>query len=253
MPKSTFVELPDGTQIPILHEDRSVLAIDKPAGWMLGPEDEEHVRKNLHLALAAGIQAREWWATCRGLRFIRFIHRLDAPTTGVLLLAKSRGAIGPYSRLFATRSVEKTYLAVTDAVPPQKEWTCQLPLGPVPGYPGKHQVDRKAGKEAETRFRLVRVHEGRALVEARPLTGRTHQIRLHLAATGCPVAGDRLYGTAHPAGLGLRAVALSYRDPFTNRPIRIQADRRGFEAAFGFPPPTPPGATTPAPTPAPAK
>lgn len=236
MAKTDYVELTDGTQVPILFEDRSVLAIDKPAGWMLGPEDEEHVRRNLHIALMVGIDEGAWWARCRGLKFIRFVHRLDAPTTGVLLMAKSRGAIAPFGRLFASRAVRKTYLAVVDGIPAQKEWKCDLPLGPEPGQPGRHRVDRKEGKPAETRFRVLATQEGRALVEASPLTGRTHQIRLHLLASGCPVTGDLLYGRAHPSGLALRAVELSYADPFTRKPVWIRAPREAFMEAFGFEP-----------------
>ena len=67
MAKTDYVELPDGSQVKILHEDRSVLAIDKPPGWMLGPEDEEHVRRNLHIALTLGIEAGSWWAKCDGV------------------------------------------------------------------------------------------------------------------------------------------------------------------------------------------
>jgi len=257
MAKTDYVELPDGSQVKILHEDRSVLAIDKPPGWMLGPEDEEHVRRNLHIALTLGIEAGLWWARCRGLKFVRFIHRLDAPTTGVLLLAKSRGALAPFGKLFSGRLVEKTYLAVTDGIPKEKEWTCTLPLGADPAVPGKHRVDHEDGKESETRFRVLETRNGRALVEAYPRTGRTHQIRLHLLAAGCPVAGDILYGKPHPAGLGLRAVELAYPDPFTHRPIRIRAERPEFEKAFGFgpvpvsqtpaTPPTIDGAAVPAP------
>lgn len=233
MAKTTFMELPDGTEVPILFEDRSVLAIDKPAGWMLGPEDEEHARRNLHLGLLAGIEEGAWWARCRGLKFIRFIHRLDAPTTGVLLMAKSRGAIAPFGRLFATREVSKRYLAVTEGVPREVEWTCQLPLGPDPRQPGRHRVDNRDGKEAETGFRVLAQAGGRALVEALPRTGRTHQIRLHLAAAGCPVVGDVLYGRPDPVGLGLRAVELSYHDPFTGRPVRVRAPFGAFRRAFG--------------------
>jgi 23S rRNA pseudouridine1911/1915/1917 synthase len=236
MAKTDYVELPDGSQVSILHEDRAVMAIDKPPGWMLGPEDEEHVRRNLHIALTLGIEAGSWWAKCRSLKFVRFIHRLDAPTTGVLLLAKSRGALAPYGKLFATRLVQKTYLAVTDGIPKQREWTCTLPLGPDPAMPGRHRVEPENGKESETRFKVLRELNGRALIEAYPLTGRTHQIRLHLLAAGCPVTGDILYGKPHPAGLGLRAVELCYPDPFDRRPIRIRADRVGFETAFGFGP-----------------
>ncbi len=233
MAKTSFVELPDGTCVPILYEDRAVLAIDKPAGWMLGPEDEEHVRRNLHVGLMEGIESGAWWARCRGLKFIRFIHRLDAPTTGVLLMAKSRGAIAPFGRLFATREVQKRYLAVTEGVPREAEWTCRLPLGPEPRQPGRHRVDLRGGKEAETGFRVVGTAGGRALVEAFPRTGRTHQIRLHLVAAGCPVVGDVLYGRPDPVGLGLRAVELSYRDPFTGRPVHVRAPFGAFRKAFG--------------------
>ncbi len=234
MAKTDFVELPGGIPVSILYEDRSVLAIDKPAGWMLGPEDEEHARRNLHLGLTAGIDAGEWWARCRNLKYIRFIHRLDAPTTGILLMAKSPGVIPPFTRLFASRNIGKVYLAITDGIPQQTEWRCDLPLGPIPGYPGQHQVDPVEGKEASTLFKVLGTRGTHALVEARPLSGRTHQIRLHLLAAGCPVTGDILYGRHHPAGLGLRAVEMTYQDPFTRKPVRIRASREGFSEAFGF-------------------
>lgn len=261
MAKTDFVELPGGIPVSILYEDRSVLAIDKPAGWMLGPEDEEHARRNLHLGLTAGIDAGEWWARCRNLKYIRFIHRLDAPTTGILLMAKSPGVIPPFTRLFASRSIGKVYLAITDGIPPQAEWRCDLPLGPEPGYPGRHQVDPVEGKEASTLFKVLGTRGTHALVEARPLSGRTHQIRLHLLAAGCPVTGDILYGRHHPAGLGLRAVEMTYQDPFTRKSVRIRAPREGFSEAFGFGKNQvliPPGATPvnppkPGPQPSPAR
>src|SRR5262249_45269320 len=90
---------------------------------------------------------------------------------------------------------------------------------------------------SETLFQVLARSPGRTLVEARPRTGRTHQIRLHLVASGCPVVGDELYGRADARGLALRAVALSYVDPFTNRPIRIRAPIEEFCQGFGFAPP----------------
>lgn len=257
MAKTDHVELPDGTRVPILYEDRGVLALDKPAGWMLGPEDEERVRRNLHLALMAGIQEGAWWARCRNLGFIRFVHRLDAPTTGVLLMVKSRGAIRQFTELFASRGVEKVYLAATQGVPRDEQWRCQLPLGPDPTEHGRHRVDPRDGKEADTAFRRLEVRGDRALVEARPHTGRTHQIRLHLRAAGCPVVGDVMYGEPDPAGLALRAVGISYRDPFTGKPVRIRAPDAEFRKRFGFGPdaaaPTPAAGQGPAATPPPAR
>lgn len=245
MAKPRTIPLPDDTEMAILYEDRSVLAIDKPAGWMLGPDDEEHCRRNLQLFLELALHHGEWWAKSRNLKFLRFIHRLDAPTSGVMLLSRSAGALAQFSQLFAGRQVEKRYLAVTEGLPKATEWECHDALGPEPGRVGRHRVDLRQGKPAETAFRVLAVRGQRALVEARPHTGRTHQIRLHLKAAGCPVVGDDLYGRRDPAGLALRAVEIAYRDPFTRKPVRIRAPEQGFLERFGFAQPAPATTTTP--------
>jgi len=100
MAKPKAIELADGTSIPILYEDRSVLAIDKPAGWLLAPDFWDKTGRNLQLALQSSIQAGDFWARSRNLKFLRFVHRLDEDTTGVLLLVKSVGAVPAYSALF---------------------------------------------------------------------------------------------------------------------------------------------------------
>lgn len=229
-------ELPDGTPVAILYEDRGVLAIDKPAGWMLGPDDAEHNERSLHRALVDAIEAGEWWTRSRNLKFLRFVHRLDAPTTGILLLSKSQGGMTAFSRVFAERVVKKCYLAVTDSIPRQTRWTCTEPLGPDPESHGKHMVDRRNGKEAETSFEVLGTREGRALVLARPITGRTHQIRLHMAYAGCPVSGDILYGRRDFYGLALRAIRMEYPDPFLKRKTVIVAPVDDFCRRYGFPP-----------------
>ena len=142
-----------------------------------------------------------------------------------------------------TRRMEKTYLAVVEGVPKQPEWTCRLSLAPVPGEPGRMRTDT-AGKEAETKFRAMQMLPGakpRTLVEARPYTGRTHQIRVHLAESGLPIAGDPLYGRApakiapeDPYPMGLRAIELVFQHPFTRRPVRIAAPAEAFLRRFGF-------------------
>lgn len=234
MAKTDHVELPDGTRIPILYEDRGVLALDKPPGWVLGPDDDERLRRNLHVALTEGIARGAFWARSRNLRFLRFVHRLDGPTSGVLLCVKAQGGIRPYSELFADRAVEKSYLAVTDGLPREARWICRLSLGPDPALWGRHRVDEASGKPAETEFRVLDSLGSRALVEARPYTGRTHQIRLHLAAAGCPVWGDDMYGRHDQLGLGLRSILLAYRDPFTGRNVRVRAPTKAWCAQFGF-------------------
>jgi 23S rRNA-/tRNA-specific pseudouridylate synthase len=97
------------------------------------------------------------------------------------------------------------------------------------------RVDARFGKEAETRFRVLQTQAGRSLLEARPRTGRTHQIRVHLAESGCPVVGDEFYGRADDAlGLGLRAVRLAFEDPFTRRRVEIRAAIEAFCREYGF-------------------
>src|SRR5499425_866536 len=107
MPKSSEIELGDGTRIAILHEDRAVLAIDKPRGWMLVPFSWQKTSRNLQAALTSSIAAGDFWARSRSLKFLRFVHRLDAETTGILLWAKSPGAVKTFGDLFESRRMEK--------------------------------------------------------------------------------------------------------------------------------------------------
>ena len=236
MSKTSDIELTDGTRLPILYEDRAVLAIDKPRDWMLVPHSWQKTNRNLQAALASSIAAGDHWARARGIKFLRHIHRLDADTTGVLLFAKSRGALDTIGDLFEARQMRKVYLAVVHGLPKEPEWTCRLKLGPDPKRFGRQQVDDRDGKEAETRFQLLASRAGLSLLEAHPLTGRTHQIRLHLHAASLPIVGDELYGPPDKHLLGLRAVTLGYTDPFTRRRVLIQAPTQPFVTSFGFPP-----------------
>ncbi len=240
MALSKHISFPDGLDIPILHEDRAVMAIDKPAGWLLAPESWNHTSRNLHLALRASILAGDYWARARQLKFLRFIHRLDADASGVLLCARNPGVMQAYSRLFAARSMEKTYLAVVEGRPNESEWTCHLRLAPHPQKAGRMIVDARHGKEATTDFRVVQAAKNQTLIEARPLTGRTHQIRVHLAALGYPIINDPLYharAASTPPGpyrMALRAIHLVYTDPFRKSRVSIAASLLEFVRQFGF-------------------
>jgi RluA family pseudouridine synthase len=246
MARTPFVDLGygrDRTRIPIVYEDTAVLAIDKPAGWLLVPFSWQRTQRNLQAAISSSIAGGEFWAQSRGLKFLRFVHRLDGETTGVLLFAKSLGAVDTYSDLFESRQMRKTYLAVVRGIPRKSTWSCNAKLSPDPEQNGRMQVDPRAGKEAETEFRVVRSMGDRTLVEANPLTGRTHQIRIHLRESGYPVVGDPLYGPVVAdslAGLrrrfplGLRAMRLTYTDPYRRRLVDIQAPADRFLRAFGF-------------------
>lgn len=241
MPKTSFIEFPDCEPIPIVYEDRSVIAIDKPRGWMLVPHSWQKTDRNLQAAITSSIAARDFWARSRGLKFLRNVHRLDAETSGILLFAKSVGAVDTFSRLFESRQMEKTYLAIVAGAPKQNEWTCHLKLGPDPRNIGKMKVDARYGKESETHFKVLETRGRFSLIEAKPVTGRTHQIRIHLLESGLPIIGDELYGRREgKLPLGLRAIQLAYRDPFTKKRVEIHAPVTEFLEQFGFAPQTPP-------------
>ena len=236
MPKPNYIRLSAQDNIQILYEDRSILAIDKPPTWMLVPLSWQKTNRNLQAALLSSIAAGDFWAKSRNLKFLKYIHRLDAETSGVMLFAKSQGALRSFEDMFETRKMEKVYLAVTDRVPKEAKWNCRLCLAPDPNEIGRMIVDAKTGKTAETDFRLIASVNGKHLIEARPYSGRTHQIRVHLAESGYPIVGDDLYGAPAKQGMGLRAVGLAYRDPFTRKPVRIFAGLEQFLKRFGFAP-----------------
>ena len=251
MPRPPFIELGEGRdliRVPILHEDRSVIAIDKPAGWLLVPFSWQRTQRNLQAAITSSIAAGAFWARSRNLKVLRAIHRLDGDTSGILLLARSLGAVDTFGELFESRRMAKTYLAVVHGIPKRTEWTCRAAIAPDPQQVGRMQLATGEGKDAETTFRVLQAGSEHALVEARPRTGRTHQIRLHLLEAGHPVVGDDLYGPDANARqrrsrrqdpefpLGLRAIRLSYQDPFQRRAVQIQAPSAAFARSFGFEP-----------------
>ncbi len=235
MAKPTNIELPGKIRIPIVFENRTLMIVDKPAGWVLGPDGPIGKRGNLQIAVESSIGAGAFWARSRSLKFLRFVHRLDADTTGLLMFSKSFGGLEPLSELFAERKVQKRYLAVVDGVPDECYWTCTLPLGPDQEHNGRHRVDKENGRESETRFEVLASIPGRTLIACEPLTGRSHQIRIHLAESGFPIVGDPLYGRGYwGEPLGLRSIFLGLRDPYLKAQVHVIAPVSEFLEQFGF-------------------
>ena len=180
---------PVQAQLRVLHDDDGIVAVDKPA-WL----PMQRTRASARLSLEAALRAQ------LGDASLVAAHRLDRQTSGVALFA--RGAAGAWaSRAFAQRSVAKRYLAVV-APPPQPDafavegWIARAP-DPARFRFALHAGEREDARHSATSFRVLTRGEERALLEARPETGRTHQIRVHLAAAGAPLVGDDLYGARY--------------------------------------------------------
>jgi tRNA pseudouridine32 synthase/23S rRNA pseudouridine746 synthase len=153
-------------------------------------------------------------------------HRLDRDTSGLLVLARTRSARSALGRAFERRTVTKRYLAVVINSPPAAAGEVDLPLGPDRDQPPRQRID-PAGKPSLTRWRVIDAAPppGPAtLLEIEPVTGRSHQIRVHLAAIGCPIAGDRLYGgEAEQVPLALHAAYLALPHPTTGAELVVAA------------------------------
>ncbi|MBU8923200.1 MAG: RluA family pseudouridine synthase [Bacteroidales bacterium] len=186
-----------GKEIPVLYEDDSILVIDKPSGLVVQPGNESQLGSLLDLLEYYRLEhSAENRTTFRHTP----VHRLDRGTSGVLIVAKTRQEARILSREFAAGSIEKIYLAIVEGRPEKKSGRIENPL-----KTSKDKISdtalSKSGKRAVTDFRILReMPKDRSLLEIRIGTGRTHQIRAHMASIGHPVAGDRQYGSTKGQG-----------------------------------------------------
>ncbi len=183
-------------EIPVLYEDEFLLALDKPSGLLTSPDRYDPNRPNLMKLLHAGIAAQKPWARDRNLSYLSNAHRLDFETSGIILLAKTKAVLVALADLFGSEKPAKQYVALVAGDPPADQFEVDVPLGPHPVKLGVMRADNKNGKKSRTRFQVLERFErfGYALLKCEPLTGRTHQIRVHAAHTGLKVVGDTLYG-----------------------------------------------------------
>jgi RluA family pseudouridine synthase len=181
-------------EIPVLFEDGDLLSLEKPAGLLTSPDRENPGRPSLIKLLHDGIAQQKPWAKERSLNYLANAHRLDAETSGVLLLAKNKPALVALANLFGTETPSRKYIALAWGAPPAKNFEVDANLAPHPIKPGLMTVNPKTGKKSKTQFELLEPFSDWCLLVCRPLTERPHQIRLHLKHAGFPVVGDEIYG-----------------------------------------------------------
>jgi RluA family pseudouridine synthase len=213
-------------RITVLYEDRALLAISKPDGLIAAPESWSRTRRNLMLYLMEGIRRHAYWAVSRGIRWIKNVHRLDADTSGVLLLAKTPVALHRMTELWEAHQVAKEYVALVEGSPREDAFDIERRIAPHPKREGMMVLDERHGKLATTSVSVLERFPRHTLLLVKPLTGRTHQIRIHLAGAGLPIVSDTLYGSGRPSPmkrLGLHATRLQFAQPFTGRPLDIHA------------------------------
>lgn len=216
--------VPDGPDysdrtLPVIYEDDHVVVINKPAGVLTHSKGE--VNEEFTVADLVRPRMTEIDTTNRP----GIVHRLDRDTSGIIICAKDADTKSKLQKQFQDRKAHKTYLAIVRGVPKQSTATIDLPIERNPKKPAMHRVGVN-GKHAVTRYEVLASSDRYSVVRLHPETGRTHQLRVHMAYIGTPIVGDRLYGSdKSPIGrLCLHAEQLeitiptSRRETFTAQP-----------------------------------
>ena len=209
----------DPAPFTVVHEDDHLLVVDKPAGVVVHPA-RGHRSGTLAQALADRVAGGED-ASRAGI-----VHRLDRDTSGLLVVARSEDVHRALKRQLAERTLHREYLALVDGLPQARTGTIEAPIGRDRRDRMRQSIDTHEPREARTHFEIERALTGAALLRVVLDTGRTHQIRVHLAAIGLPVAGDPVYGTAGAHGLRrqfLHAARLSFTHPVTGEPVDVSS------------------------------
>lgn len=207
------------SELRILLLDEHVVVVDKPAGMPSVPARTPHDPPDVATVLAAGELA--------GGPLPEAVHRLDRDTSGLLILARTGLARVALGRAFEGGMIRKSYRAFLTGRPPGTEGVIHLPLAPDAAAPPRQRVDPILGRAATSRWKVVNgegLPGGVMAVDLVPVTGRSHQLRVHMAWLGCPVLGDRLYGRAPSGGrLWLHAARIEFPHPDSGRAVSLLA------------------------------
>jgi 23S rRNA pseudouridine1911/1915/1917 synthase len=219
---------PEEVPLRIAYEDEHLIVVDKPAGVVVHPAPGHTAGTLVHGLLELGAEGGEE-ADRPGI-----VHRLDRDTSGLLVVARSEEAYERLKQQVANRELERTYLALVRGRPRSRRGRIEAPIGRDRHDPMRHSLDTGTPRDAVTHFEVERLYEHHALLRVRLETGRTHQIRVHLAAIDLPVAGDPVYGVTE-AGLQrqfLHAAELAFPHPFTGARVEaksaLPSDLAGF-------------------------
>jgi RluA family pseudouridine synthase len=199
-------------QEALLYEDAELIAVNKPAGI-------NSQRTPYQLKGTLEFWVSEYFRSKGSSEPARVVHRLDRGTSGAMLFPKHKQAAAWLSKLFQNGLVDKRYLALVSGCPVNENWTVDAPIGKVAS--ARYGIVQ-GGKPAVTEFRLLSTSGALSLIEARPLTGRTHQIRVHLLESGLPIIGDATYGNAEAERMMLHCSEMGLRNP-GGKEIRVCA------------------------------
>lgn len=188
--------IPEEIPLDIIYESDDLMIINKPAGMVVHPGAGHKTGTLVHAALAHAPELEGIGGELRP----GVVHRLDKDTSGLILVAKNDRSHRWLQEQFRLRRVRKVYLALVDGTPPTPTGRIEAPIGRDPAHRRKMAVTTlQKGREAVTEYQTVETYAHHTLIEAHPLTGRTHQIRLHMAFLGCPIVADSLYGRRKPS------------------------------------------------------